>query len=110
MILMTDRILKYTLITLAALNMADYFFTLRAVYSMGIQEANPAMDAALGGGPSLLFTLIKLVAIPLICLIIWRSRSRWHRMKPLICNLLIFVTVAYVAVTAWHIYGQFILS
>lgn len=45
---MQDRILKWALITLGALNIADYLLTLRAVYILGVPEGNPAMDALLG--------------------------------------------------------------
>jgi hypothetical protein len=102
---MTDRFIKLLLILLAALNVADYLFTARAVYILGVAEANPAMDAALG---TPFFALVKLLIIPLTCLVIWRSRHLWHRAKPLICGLLIFVTAAYSAVAVWHVWGQFL--
>lgn len=101
---MTDKILKYTLTTLATLNILDYFFTLRAI-SLGFAEGNPAMDIALG---TPLFALVKLVAVPLACFVIWRTRGKWYREWSLIFGLLGVVTVAYSAVMVWHVWGQFL--
>lgn len=100
---MTDRILKYILIALAAMNVADYLFTLRAIYVMGVPEANPLMDLALG---TPLFGVIKCLLIPALCYVLWRARHHWRR--PAIVGLLMFVTAAYSGVTVWHLIGQLI--
>ena len=102
---MNDRILKAVLVALAALNVADYFFTLRAV-SFGVAEGNPAMDAAMG---TPLFALVKLVVVPLACFVIWRTRDKWCRTRFLVSGLLIFVTVAYSMVTVWHFWWQLLV-
>ena len=99
--MMTDRILKYILIALAAMNILDYAFTMRAVYVLGATEANPIMAAALGT-PA--FAVIKLLIVPALCYLLWRSRHLWSR--PAIRGLLLFVFAAYSGVTAWHVYGQ----
>ena len=90
MINMKDRILKYILIALAAMNILDYLFTLRAIYVMGATEANPIMAAAMDAG---LFGPVKLLAVPGLCYLMWRVRHRWRR--PAIVGLLMFVTSAY---------------
>lgn len=98
---MTERMLKAVLCALAAMNVADYLFTLRAIYVMGVPEANPLMDLTLG---TPLFGLIKCIIIPAACWMLWRARHHWWR--PAIVGLLLFVTVAYSGVTVWHVWGQ----
>ncbi len=103
---MTDKYLKLMLIALAVMNVIDYAFTVRATHVLGVPEANPFIDVSLG---TPLFAVIKLLVIPFLCYLVWRSRHKWQRMKPLICGLLVFVTAAYAVVTIWHFYGQFLM-
>jgi hypothetical protein len=105
-IIVTDKILKPLLIALAVMNAVDYAFTVRAIRVLGVPEANPLISVSLG---TPLFAVIKLIVIPLLCYLLWRSRHKWKRMKPLICGLLVFVTAAYAVVTIWHFYGQFLM-
>ena len=98
---MKDRILKYILIALAAMNILDYLFTLRAIYVMGVPEANPIMNMTPG---TPLFGVVKLLIVPGLCYLMWRVRHRWRR--PAIVGLLMFVTSAYFGVTVWHLIGQ----
>jgi len=93
--------LKAVLCALAAMNVADYLFTLRAIYVLRVPEANPIMDMTLG---TPLFGAIKCLLIPALCYLLWRARHRWQR--PAIHALLLFVTVAYSGVTVWHLIGQ----
>ncbi len=102
---MPDKTLKSLLIALAAMNIADYLFTLRAIYILGVPEANPFMDAALG---TPLFFIIKVVLVTAGIWLIWRLRHRWMH-RTVIAGLLGFAVLAYGGVTLWHIYGQFFI-
>ena len=102
---MKDKTLKPILITLAFLNVLDYGFTMRAVYVLGIPEANPFMDMALG---SPLFAAVKLLIVPGFCYIVWHTRQHWQH-RAIIGALLGFVFLAYTGVTFWHFWGQFFM-
>ncbi len=102
---MKDKLLKPILIILALLNVLDYGFTMRAVYVLGVPEANPFMDLALG---SPLFALIKLAVVPAFCYFVWITREKWQQ-RLSIGLLLGFVFLAYTGVTLWHIAGQFFM-
>lgn len=97
---MQDRILKWALITLGALNIADYLLTLRAVYILGVPEGNPAMDALLG---TMAFGAVKLLLVPLGLYFVWRMRDgMWWVSK----SLLGVALTAYLWVTCYHIISQ----
>ena len=97
--------MKYILIVLALLNIADYGFTMRAVYILNVPEANPFMDMALG---TPLFAVVKLLIVPLFCYLLYITRDKWQN-KLYLTGLLSFVFLAYSGVTLWHIYGQFMI-
>ena len=99
---MPDKVSKPVLITLALLNVADYGFTMRAVYILGVPEANPFMDITLG---TPLFAVVKLLIVPSACYLLWAIRDKWQG-RSVIGFLLLFVIFAYGGVTLWHIYGQ----
>ena len=97
---MRDRTLKWALLTLGALNIADYLFTLRAVYILGVPEGNPYMDALLG---TAWFAVVKLLLVPLGLYFIWRRR---HCMGWLSHSFLTVTLGAYSWVTVYHIISQ----
>ena len=97
---MRDKVLKWVLISLGALNVADYLFTLRAVYILGVPEGNPYMDALLG---TAWFGIVKLVLVPLGLYYIWRLR---HGMGFVSRTLLGVALAAYAWVTVYHIVNQ----
>ena len=69
---MQENKLRFMLYAVALFNVADYFLTLAAV-SKGAAEGNPVMDAILH---TPWFPVLKLVAVPLALLWIWRVRRR----------------------------------
>ena len=97
---MRDKVLKWVLIILGALNVADFLFTLRAVYILGVPEGNPYMDALLG---TAWFAVVKLLLVPLGLYFIWRRR---HGMRWVSMSLLAVVFAAYTWVTVYHIISQ----
>lgn len=100
--IMRDRIIKYLLISLAAMNAADYLFTVRAIHTLGVPEGNPVMDALIG---TPWFAVIKLVLVPAGLYLIWRCRGRVRR----VIYYAGAASAAYGALTAWHFYGQFVM-
>lgn len=95
---MTDRTFKILLVALAAMNAADYVLTLRAVYMLGCAEGNPLMATVLGLGTAA-FPLIKLLAVPLICLGIWCARDR---VRLAVRGLVAGAVVVYGGLMVWH--------
>ena len=66
------RLLWLVLLGVGVFNVADYFLTLYAV-KQGFREANPFMDAILH---TFWFPKVKLLAVPLLLLVIWLHRKR----------------------------------
>ena len=100
---MRDRLLAFLLASVALFNMADYLFTVRAVYILDKPEANPLIDAALG---TPWFAIVKVLLVPLACWLIWRSRHRWKKARPLIHAGILTLFVAYGWLTLYHVYWQ----
>ena len=92
---MSNKMLQTLLIALAALNIADYLLTLRAL-SLGAVEANPIMAAAINAG---MFGPVKLLAVPLICLGIWCARDR---VRLAVRGLVAGAVVVYGGLMVWH--------
>ena len=103
---MKDRPLLIALWCIGIFNVLDYAFTMRAIYILGVPEANPAMDAALG---TPWFATVKLLLVPLGLYFIWRVRNRVRLAKPVVMFGIAVSFAAYTILTGWHIYGQFIL-
>jgi len=95
---MTDRTFKILLVALAAMNAADYVLTLRAVYMLGCAEGNPLMAPVLGLGTAA-FPLIKLLAVPLICLGIWTVRDK---LGLAVREMVAGAVVVYSGLMVWH--------
>ena len=100
---MRDRLLACLLASVALFNVADYAFTLRAVYILQKPEANPLINAALG---TPWFAVVKVLLVPLACWLIWHSRRRWRKAKPLIHAGVLVLFVAYGWLTLYHAYWQ----
>ena len=98
-----DRLFLYILWTIGIFNLADYAFTMRAIYILGVPEANPVMDAALG---TPFFALVKLVLVPLGLYFIWWVRGSIRLARPLMLVGVGVSFAAYTLLTAYHIYGQ----
>lgn len=92
---MSNKMLQALLIALAAMNVADYLLTLRAI-SFGAVEANPIMAAAMDAG---LFGPVKLLAVPLVCLGIWCARAR---LRLAVRGMVAGAVVIYGALMVWH--------
>ncbi len=96
---MSNKALRIILIALAAMNVADYLLTLRAL-SLGATEANPIMAAAMDAG---LFGPVKLLAVPLVCLGIWCARAR---LRLAVRGMVAGAAVIYGGLMVWHVIGQ----
>lgn len=77
------------------LNVADYFLTCRAL-AAGAVEVNPVMAMVVG---TPLFPAVKLVAVPLLLLLIWRLRHRVKRTAAYVWVPL----VVYSMLMVWHL-------
>ena len=95
---MKDKMLRIALTIIGIFNIADYFFTRRAI-AAGMVESNPIMDAILH---TPIFPLYKLVIVTGFIFFIWYSRKRWNRLTPLITLGIVVLVVAYSGVTIWH--------
>jgi len=92
---MSNKALRIILIALAAMNVADYLLTLRAL-SLGATEANPIMAAAMDAG---MFGPVKLLAVPLICLGIWCVRDR---VRLAVRGMVAGAVAVYAGLMVWH--------
>ncbi len=99
---MTDRILVWVLIALAALNIFDYLCTIQAVYLLGVPEGNPLMDALLG---TAWFGIVKLFFIPIGLYFVWSKRRGLGWVS---VSLLVLALAAYTAVAAYHSIGTLV--
>lgn len=99
---MKDKTLKWILATIGVLNIIDYISTIVAI-SNGVAEGNAAMDAIIG---TALFPIVKLVLVPAGLFLIWHVR---HNIRRPVMYFTAIPFAAYSLLTAWHIYGQFIM-
>ena len=97
------RMMAFLLISLFIMNIADYFFTVRAL-SWGIIEWNPLINAI---AHTQLFPILKIGLVSAFLLFIWLFRYHINRLLLLIMTELWLVFGFYALVNGWHIYGQF---
>ena len=95
--------LEISIVALIVFNVADYFFTIRAL-SWGIPEGNPVMDLIVY---TPLFAGVKVMLIPLALLWVWRVR---HQLGPIPKSAIAFTTVVYGWLTGFHMWHQFIVG
>ncbi len=67
-----ERLLRRQLFGIYLLNIADYFLTVAAL-AEGHGEANPIMAPLVG---TIMLPIIKFFLVPLILLLIWKTRHR----------------------------------
>jgi uncharacterized membrane protein YuzA (DUF378 family) len=97
---MRDRILAAILISIMAFKVADYLFTLRAIYVLGAPEANPIIDAMLG---TPWFFMSKIVFPAIGFAAIWMLR---RRARPIFHYALLIPFAAYAWLTVFHAWWQ----
>ncbi len=87
--------LKLMLIAIGVFNVADYFFTLRALEA-GFTEGNPFMDAIIYTS---WFPAIKLLLIPCGLLAIWLVEDR---LKPFSKHIILVALLVYAGLMVYH--------
>lgn len=92
------RLLFWLLITVNALNIADFGLTLNAL-AHGYQEGNPIMGFLFEMNPALA-GIFKILAVLLASVLVWQLKRYRKALLAAIVMLLIFA-----GVFAWHLYG-----
>ncbi len=100
---MRDRTLAAILISIGTFKLADYLFTLRAIFVLGAPEANPLIDVMLG---TPWFAVVKIILPAIGLYAIWRFRNR---ARPLFHYALLIPFAAYAWLTLHHAWWQITL-
>ncbi len=87
------------LLLIGALNISDYFFTIKAM-ELGFTEGNPVMNMLVD---TKYFTIVKLILVPMGLLVLWKAKNQTSKYGLLLAVLLI----CYVSVNIYHAYGLF---
>ena len=95
---MNTRYLPMLLLGIGVFNVADYFFTVQALY-LGATEANPVMDAIVH---TPLFSVVKLILVPALLVVFWTVRHKMKTRKNAIMLLTWIVFISYFVVTVYH--------
>ena len=90
------------LLGIGLFNIADYFFTVQALY-LGATEANPVMDAIVH---TPLFSVVKLILVPALLVFFWTVRHKIRTRKNIIMMLTWVVFISYFVVSVYHLYFQ----
>ena len=102
---MKDRTLLIILWGLGIFNAIDFASTFYLV-NMGVRESNILIDKILH---TPLFSLVKLVAVPIGLYVVWRARPRFNRGRRAIAITLQAVFGVYALLTVYHAYAFIIV-
>ena len=95
---MTKRMFGILLFLIGLLNVADYFFTVKAL-ELGGREANPIMLLAIEAN-EWMFPVVKLALVPLALIAVWLTEGK-SNVAVFVATWIVFLS--YTAVTLWHI-------